>query len=97
MHKAFSALYACHKPVISETYFGLFGVGSASTFACDMRNKTETTIWLIFETILSITTHIGAFLRLVNLVPEGMVREMAYTGRWLTAVQAQAMGLLNKV
>jgi len=43
------------------------------------------------------TADVGTFPRLVKLIPEGFVREMAYTGRRVSAEEAQSMGLINRV
>ena len=43
------------------------------------------------------TADVGTFPRLVKLIPEGYVREMAYTGRRVSAAEAKSMGLLNAV
>ena len=43
------------------------------------------------------TADVGTFPRLVKLIPEGFVREMAYTGRQVFAEEASRMGLVNAV
>ena len=43
------------------------------------------------------TADVGTFPRLVKLIPEGYVREMAYTGRRVNANEARQMGLINEV
>ena len=43
------------------------------------------------------TADVGTFPRLVKLIPEGYVREMAYTGRRVSATEARQMGLVNEV
>ena len=43
------------------------------------------------------TADVGTFPRLVKLIPEGYVREMAYTGRRVSAEEARHMGLINAV
>ncbi|WP_233245065.1 enoyl-CoA hydratase-related protein, partial [Caulobacter sp. HMWF009] len=39
---------------------------------------------------------VGTFPRLCKLIPEGWVRELAYTGRRLPAGKAMAIGLVNE-
>jgi len=51
----------------------------------------------IFETKIGMTADVGTFPRIVKLVPEGLVREMAYTGRKVSAEEAFEMGLVNRV
>ena len=43
------------------------------------------------------TADVGTFPRLVKLIPEGFVREMAYTGRRVYSEEASRMGLVNAV
>ena len=43
------------------------------------------------------TADIGTFPRLCLLMPQGMVRELAYTGRRLSAQRALELGLVNAV
>jgi enoyl-CoA hydratase len=43
------------------------------------------------------TADVGTFPRLCKLIPEGWVRELAYTGRRLPAHKAKEIGLVNEV
>ena len=43
------------------------------------------------------TADLGTFPRIVKLLPEGIVRELAYTGRPLPAEEALSLGFVNKV
>jgi enoyl-CoA hydratase len=43
------------------------------------------------------TADVGTFPRIVKLLPEGIVRELAYTGRPLSADEALSLGFVNKV
>ena len=43
------------------------------------------------------TADVGTLRRLINLIPEGVLREMANTGRNVTAAKAKILGLLNRV
>ena len=65
--------------------------------ACDMRYATRDAFITIYETKIGMTADVGTFPRIVKLIPEGLVREMAYTGRRVSADEAFSMGLVNKV
>lgn len=65
--------------------------------SCDIRYATEDAFLTIFETNIGMTADVGTFPRLVKLIPEGYVREMAYTGRRVSATEAKSMGLINNV
>jgi enoyl-CoA hydratase len=49
------------------------------------------------EINIGMTADVGAFPRLCRLIPEGWVRELAFTGRRLDAAAAQRLGLVNAV
>ena len=62
-----------------------------------MRYATEDAFITIFETNIGMTADVGTFPRMVKLIPEGFVREMAYTGRRVPAAEAKEMGFINRV
>ena len=43
------------------------------------------------------TADVGTFPRLPHVMPQGLVRELAYTGRRLPAAEARDSGLVNQV
>ncbi|HCV35623.1 MAG TPA: enoyl-CoA hydratase, partial [Acidimicrobiaceae bacterium] len=46
---------------------------------------------------IGMTADVGTLQRLPKLVPEGVCRELAYTGRRMPAEEARAVGLVNEV
>jgi enoyl-CoA hydratase len=97
MQKSFSCLESCRAPVIAAIQGGAIGGGVDLATACDMRYATEDAFLIIQEINIALTADVGTFPRLVKLIPEGIVRELAYTGRRLPASEAQAVGLVNRV
>jgi enoyl-CoA hydratase len=97
MQESFSCLEACRIPVIAAIQGGCIGGGVDLVTACDMRYATDDAFLTIFEVNIGITADVGTFPRLVKLIPEGVVRELAYTGRRMPAREAQAVGLVNRV
>ena len=87
----------CRLPVLVAIQGGCIGGGVDLVTACDMRYATEDAFLTIFETNIGMTADVGTFPRLVKLIPEGIVRELAYTGRRMPAAEAQATGLVNRV
>jgi len=93
----FSCLDEVRIPVIAAIQGGCIGGAVDMTSACDMRYCTADAFFCIQEINLAMTADLGTFPRLCKLIPEGWVRELAYTGRRLPAEKAKAIGLVNEV
>jgi len=97
MQKTFNCLEECRLPVIAAVQGGAIGGGVDLSTACDIRYATEDAFFTIQEINIALTADAGTFPRLVKLIPEGVVRELAYTGRAMPAAEAQQVGLVNRV
>ena len=97
MQKSFNCLENCRLPVLVAVQGGAFGGGVDLSTACDIRYATEDAFFVIQEINIALTADVGTFPRLVKLIPEGIVRELAYTGRRMSAQEAKEAGLVNKV
>ena len=97
MQETFSALENCRIPVLAAIQGGCIGGGVDLVTACDLRYVTEDAFLSVHETNIAMTADVGTFPRLVNLIPEGIAREMAYTGNPLSASDAYKHGLANRV
>jgi enoyl-CoA hydratase len=97
LQRTFSCLDEARVPVIAAIQGGCIGGAVDMTSACDMRYCTADAFFCIQEINIAITADVGTFPRLCRLIPEGWVRELAYTGRRLPADKAKAIGLVNEV
>ena len=97
LQNSFSCLETARIPVIACIQGGAIGGGVDLAVACDMRYATEDAFLTIQETNIGMTADVGTFPRLVKLIPEGFVREIAYTGRRVDSNEANRIGLVNAV
>ncbi|MEM1381070.1 MAG: enoyl-CoA hydratase-related protein [Pseudomonadota bacterium] len=97
MQRAFNALEAARVPVIASIQGGCIGGGVDMVTACDIRLCTKDAYFTIFEVNMGMTADVGTFPRVLNHLPEGIVRELSYTGRKMYAEEAHRLGLVNHV
>lgn len=92
-----TAIEKCRKPVLAAIHHTCIGGGVDLVSCCDMRYCTEDAYFSIKEIDLAMTADVGTLQRLPHLISQGMVRELAYTGRRLEAAEALSLGLVNAV
>src|SRR6185369_16998412 len=97
LQDCFSCLDEARMPVIVAIQGGCVGGAVDMTSACDIRYATADAFFCIKEINIAMTADVGTFPRLCKLIPEGWVRELAYTGRRLPAEKAKTIGLVNEV
>ncbi len=97
LQDSFSALEEARIPVLAAIQGGCIGGGVDMISACDMRYCSEDAFFTIYEIIIGMTADVGTFPRILNHLPEGVVRELAYTGRKMSAHEAKSFGLVNEV
>jgi enoyl-CoA hydratase len=95
LQQSFSCLEQARIPVLAAVQGGCIGAGIDLVTACDMRYATRDAFFTIYETNLAMTADVGTFPRICKLMPDGIVRELAYTGRPLSATEAKEYGLVN--
>ena len=97
LQASLSSLEACRIPVLAAIQGGCYGGGVDLVTACDMRYGTADSFITIYEINVGMTADVGTFPRILNHMPEGVVRELAYTGRKMGAEECKARGLYNEV
>jgi len=92
-----SQVERCPVPVIAAIHGRCIGGGLDLVTACDIRLATADAQISLRETKVAIVADLGSLQRLPTIVGKGLAREMAFTGRDVSADQALSMGLVNAV
>ena len=87
----------CRKPVIAAIHGACIGGGVDFITCCDMRYAAADAYFSVKEIDVGMTADVGTLQRLPKLVPDGIARELAYTGRRFDAAEAKEIGLVNRV
>jgi len=97
LQDSFTAMERARFPVLAAIQGACVGGGIDMVSATDMRYATEDAWFSIAEIDIGMTADVGTLQRMPKLVAEGIVRELAYTGRRWSAAEAQAAGFVNAV
>ena len=97
MQKAFDNLTACRKPVIAAVNGWCIGGGLDLIAACDIRLSSSDARFSLREVKVAIVADLGSLQRLPRIIGEGATRELAFTGKDITASRALQIGLVSEV
>jgi enoyl-CoA hydratase/carnithine racemase len=97
LQDAFSAVEQARAPVIAAIHGGCIGAGVDLASACDIRLASADAFFQIAEVDVAITADLGTLQRLGYLIPQGVLRELTYTGRRVGAEEAARLGLVNRI
>ena len=97
LQDSFNALEQARIPVVCAVQGGCIGGAVDLATACDIRLASADAFFTIYEINVGMTADVGTFPRILNHLPEGVVRELAYTGRRMGAEEAHRLGLVNSV
>ena len=97
LQRTFSCLEESRLPVLSAIQGACIGGGIDMVSATDLRYATKDAFFCIQEINIGMTADVGTLQRMPKLVPEGVVRELAYTGRNMSASEAKDRGFVNEI
>ena len=97
MQATFTKLETLRIPVIAAIQGGCIGGAVDMVTACCLRYATSDAFFCIQEINIGMVADVGTLQRLPKLVPLAVVKELAYTGRRLSAARALGYGLVNEV
>jgi len=93
----FDVLDSARFPVVCAVQGGCIGGALDLVSACDLRYGTADAFFCIQEINIGMAADLGVLQRLPKLMPQAVVRELAYTGERLGAERALQLGLVNAV
>ncbi|AQZ95494.1 crotonase/enoyl-CoA hydratase family protein [Halopseudomonas phragmitis] len=96
LQASFNAIDQCRKPVIAAVHGYCLGGAIDLISACDMRYSTPDAQFSIKEIDMGMAADVGTLQRLPHLIGDGMMRELAYTGRMVDGHEAARIGLVNR-
>lgn len=97
LQASFTALEEARVPVLAAVQGGCIGGAVDMVCAADMRYASADAFFVVQETSIGMTADVGTLQRLPKLIPDGVARELVYTGRRMPAERAREVGLVNEV
>jgi len=88
LQASFNAVDQCSKPVLAAIQGYCLGGAIDLVSACDMRYCSADVQFAIKEIDIGMAADVGTLQRLPRLIGDGMLRELAYTGRTVEAAEA---------
>ncbi len=96
-HAAYELLHGMGVPTFAFVNGTALGGGLELALACDIRIAADDAKLGLPEVTLGIFPAAGGTRRLPRLVGDGWARELVFTGRHLGALEAERIGLVNRV
>ena len=97
LQRTFSCMEESRLPILSAIQGACIGGGIDMVSATDLRYATNDAFFCIQEINIGMTADVGTLQRMPRFVPEGVVRELAYTGRNMSAAEAKERGFVNEI
>ncbi|WXL27585.1 crotonase/enoyl-CoA hydratase family protein [Ectopseudomonas mendocina] len=96
LQASFNAIDQCRKPVLAAIHGYCLGGAIDMIAACDMRYATHDAQFSIKEIDIGMAADVGTLQRLPRIIGDGIMRELAYTGRTINGEEARSIGLVNR-
>jgi len=93
----FDALEGARFPVLCAVQGGCIGGALDLALACDIRVCSADAFFTVQEIHIGMAADLGSLQRLPKVVPQGLARQMAFTGERVDAGRALSAGLVNAV
>jgi enoyl-CoA hydratase len=97
LQTSFDVIAASPVPVIAAIHGPCIGGGLDLVTACDVRVASREAIFSLRETRIGIVADLGSLQRLPRICGQGVVRELAFTGKDISATRAESIGLVNEL
>ncbi len=97
LQATFTKLETLRIPVIAAIQGGCIGGAVDLVTACCIRYASADAFFCLQEINIGMVADLGTLQRLPKLLPLALVKELAYTGRRLSAERAAGYGLVNEV
>ena len=97
LQATFTRLESLRIPVVVALHGGCIGGAVDLVTAACIRFASADTFFCIQEINIGMVADVGTLQRIPKLMPMALVKELAYTGRRLSAQRALAHGLVNEV
>ena len=92
-----TSLERCRKPVLAAVHGACVGGGIDLITCADMRYCSADAWFSVKEIDIGMTADVGTLQRMPKIIADGLVRELAYTGRNMDAEEAREVGFVNRV
>lgn len=97
MQGSINKVASCRKPVIAAVSGWCIGGGLDLISGCDIRLCSQEAKFSLREVKLAIVADVGSLQRLPRIIGQGATRELAFTGKDITADRALRIGLVSDV
>lgn len=97
MQRTFTALEKARFPVIAAVHGACIGAGLELVAACDLRVCTRDTVFRLEEINVAMMADVGSLQRLPVILPEPVVKQMAFLGTALPVDLALTLGFVTEL